>query len=293
MKKLLTIMLLSLCISLLLGTVSQSLAGADSLSIGKPFSLLIKTDFPLAEVVIPDSLTAFRVLNTQIEQDGQGSKATLAIAPLRVGALSFPKLKLKARGILHSGDSTDGFRVYVLATRADADTLLRDIKPALRYKAEAPFWLYLFIFLVCLALATILIIMALNKSPSKKPKPKPAIVPAKKIAPPCLLALRKLEELERSGLAESDVLAYHYQLSMILREFLELSYHFGAMEMTILEIEYALQQSCPEQAEEFLRILRYCDLVKFAKLLPSSAQIGLQTQALRQILIKYISGTNA
>lgn len=293
MKKLLSMVLLSLCMSLLLGTVTQSLADADSLSIGTPFSLEIKTDFPLAAVVIPDSLVEFRVLDTQIQQDGRGSKAKLNIVPLRVGALSFPKLKLRAKGLLHSGGSTDGFRVYVLSTRAEADTLLRDIKPALRYKAELPFWLYLFIFLICLALATILIIMALSKKKPSKPEPKPTFVPAQKFVHPYLLALKKLDELESSGLAESDILSYHYQLSMILREFLEPMYQFGAMEMTILEISDALRVSCPEGAEEFLKILRYCDLVKFAKLIPSSEQIVLQTQALRLSLMAFAPAIHA
>lgn len=293
MKRLMIILLLSLWMSLLLGAVTQSLAGADSLSIGTPFNLVIKTDFPLSEVVIPDSLAEFRVLNTQIRQDGEGSEAKLNIIPLRVGALSFPKLKLKAKGLFQSGGSTDGFRVYVLATRAQADTLLRDIKPAMRYKGEAPFWLYVIIFLGCLILATILIVMALNRKTPAKPVYKPTMVPARKIVPPYLLALKKLDELEQSGLAESDILAYHYQLSMILREFLEHSYQFSAMEMTILEISDALRVRCPERAEEFLRILRYCDMVKFAKLLPSSEQIQLQTQALRLCLMKFVPTINA
>lgn len=293
MKKLFSLLLLTLCISLLLGKVTQSLAHTDSLSIGTPFSLMIETDFSLAEIVIPDSLTAFRVLSTKIQKEGSGSKAELSIVPLRVGALSFPKLKLKGKGLFQSGGSTDGFRVYVLSTRADADTLLRDIKPAMRYKAEAPFWLYLFIFLCCLAIATLLIIMALNKKTPAKPEMKPAFMPPKKLVPPYLLALEKLDELERSGLSESDILAYHYQLSMILREFLEQTYRFGAMEMTILEIADSLRVTCPERAEEFLNILRYCDMVKFAKLIPSPEQIQLQTQALRLCLMKFSPTLNA
>ncbi|MCB5255660.1 MAG: hypothetical protein LHW58_08460 [Candidatus Cloacimonetes bacterium] len=293
MKKLISMVLLSLCMTLLLGRVTQNLVGADSLSIGTPFSLVIKTDFPLSEVVIPDSLSEFRVLDTQIKQHAQGSEARLKIVPLRVGALSFPKLKLKAKGLFQSGASTDGFRVYVLATRALADTLLRDIKPAMRYKGEVPFWLYLIIFLSCLVLATILIVMAFNKKAAAKPAAKPIIVPPKKIVPFYLQALRKLDELESSGLAESDILAYHYRLSMILREFLEHRYQFSAMEMTIMEISDALLVNCPEQAEAFLKILRYCDMVKFAKLLPSPEQIQLQTQALRLCLMKYAPTLNA
>ncbi len=293
MRKLLNIILLSLSAGFLFGSVTQSLAGADSLSIGKPFSLEIKTDFPLAEVVIPDSLSEFRILRSEIQQDGRGSKAKLEIIPLRVGALSFPRLTLKPKGLFHSQSSTDAFRVFVLATRAEADTLLRDIKPALRYKGEFPFWLYIFIFLGILVLATMVIIMSLNKKTATKPAPKPVFIAPKKMVPPYQLALKNLDELEHSGLAESDVLTYHFRLSMILREFLEQTYQFSAMEMTILEISDALRVTCPERAEEFLRILRYCDMVKFAKLKPSIEQIQLQTQALRLCLLKFAPGINA
>lgn len=293
MKRYLSILLLSLSTSLVFGTLTQSLVHADSLSIGSPFSLVIETDFPLSLVVIPDSLTQFRVLKTEIRQQGKGSTAELEIIPLRVGALSFPKLKLKGRGLFQSAESTDGFRVYVLASRAEADTLLRDIKPALRYTMEVPFWVYLFIFLLCLVLAATLIIMAINKKPAARPKPTPAPAPAAVPLSPYLLALQKLDELELSGLAESDPLAYHFRLSMILREFLEQTYQVSAVEMTILEISDALRVCCPQQAEEFLKILHYCDLVKFAKLIPSAEQIQLQTQAMRLCLMAHAPVTYA
>jgi hypothetical protein len=293
MKKQVLLWLIVAGISLLPAEVIQSLVGADSLSLGTPFSLVIKTDFPLAEVVVPDSLTSFRVNDTDIKLDQQGSVAELKIIPLRVGALSFPKLELKARGLLRSGGHTDGFRVFVLSTRAEADTLLRDIKPPLRYRWEPPFWLYLSVVIGSLVLATLLIIMALRKRAPRKTPEKPIIVPAPKLIPPYKTALDKLSKLESSGLAERDVLAYHYELSMILREFLEHTYHFSAIEMTMSEIADSLNVLRPEQSVEFLDILRYCDLVKFAKLESSVERIQLQTQALRLALMQYAQRIDA
>ncbi len=286
MKKLSLILTLILMMAILGAEIRQSLVGADSLSIGTPFSLVIQTDFPISEVVIPDSLSSFRVLHTDIRQQGEGSRAELRIVPLGVGALSFPKLDLKARGLLRFGGSTDAFRVYVLATRAEADSLLRDIKPPERYRWQLPFWLYLIIFLGCLVLASILIIKAFTKKARPTPAPKPIPSTPKKIVPAYKVALRKLDALEQSALAETDPMDYHYQLSMILREFLEHGLYFNAMEMTTTEIEGMMRILKPPNATELLDILRYCDRVKFARMIPTPEQIRSQTQALRICLLQ-------
>lgn len=290
MKKYMLMMLAMLSLGLLPGKVTQSLVGADSLSLGSIFSFVIETDFTISEIVIPDSLSSFRVLDTELRHEESGSQAELSIMPLRVGALSFPKLELKAKGLFTSGGHTDGFRVYVLTTRADADTVLRDIKPPLRYRWQPPFWLYLFVFLAILVLATLLVILALQKKPAAPEPPQRIVVPEKKLIPPYKTALDKLDKLEKSGLAESDILAYHYQLSLILREFLEHTYHFNAIEMTLSEIEEHLAVLQPKQYKEYIAILRYCDQVKFAKLAPTPERIQLQTQALRLCLIQSVQG---
>jgi len=88
-------------------------------------------------------------------------------------------------------------------------------------------------------------------------------------------------------MAQSDMLGYHYRQSMILREFLEHSYHFNAMEMTTSEIQESLKVLNPPLKDDFLSILRYCDRVKFAKVRPSDDEIKLQTQALRLCLLSY------
>ncbi|MCD8481125.1 MAG: hypothetical protein LRZ88_13600 [Candidatus Cloacimonetes bacterium] len=50
-------------------SVTQSLSGADSLSIGDSFALEIRTDFTLQEVVVPDTLKDFRVLRSQLKTE--------------------------------------------------------------------------------------------------------------------------------------------------------------------------------------------------------------------------------
>jgi hypothetical protein len=278
------ILLLLLLIHPLQGRVWQSLNSADSLSIGDSFELIIETDFKIHDIIVPDSLKHFRILTRDIQDSHEGSRASLRIAVLNVGALSFPKLGLQDPD--GEAGSTDAFRVHVLATRAESDSLLRDIKAPQRYPWELPFWLYLVIALVIVALAMYLLITALNKPQPKEPA-KPAVIkPSAPPVPAWKKALAKLEELRRSNLAERDILSYHYRLSAILREYLEESYKFNALEMTTGEIRQILRHQPLVQAGDTIDILEYCDGVKYAKGQPSTEQIILQTQALQLYLLK-------
>lgn len=267
-------------------SVTQSLSGADSLSIGDSFALEIRTDFTLQEVVVPDTLKDFRMLRSQLKQSAEGSFASLQIAVLNTGALSFPKLDLKHSNPNLGEQSTDAFRVHVLAIRAESDTLLRDLKAPMKYPFELPFWLYLLLGLICLGIAIYLLIKAMRKPAQAKPVPLPKATPVAPPIPAWKKALVRLEELRLSGLAEGDILAYHYRLSAILREYLEEQYRFNAMEMTTSEIRHQLRKWKELSFGDALSILDYCDTVKFAKVQPSAEQITLQTQALQLYLMR-------
>jgi hypothetical protein len=285
MKRLLPLILLCL-IGMLNASVSQSLSEADSLSIGDSFKLEIRTDFALREVVVPDTLKDFRVLKAELQQRAEGSTASLQIAVLNTGALSFPKLELKHSVPDLGAQSTDAFRVHVLATRAESDTLLRALKAPKKYPWELPVWLYLLLGMICLGIAIYLLIIAMRKPAKAKPLPLPKAKPEAPPIPAWKKALAKLEDLRQSGLAERDILAYHYQLSAILREYLEEQYRFNAMEMTTSEIRVSLRKWPELSSSEALSILEYCDAVKFAKGQPNAEQITLQTQALQLYLMR-------
>jgi len=86
-----------------------------------------------------------------------------------------------------------------------------------------------------------------------------------------ILALGKLEALERAGLwQKGQVKAYYSELGDILRTYLEQRFVFLALEMTTRELELALGhipelETFRSRSVEFLQL---ADLVKFAKLLP-------------------------
>ncbi|MCB5256299.1 MAG: hypothetical protein PHT61_08170 [Candidatus Cloacimonetes bacterium] len=283
MKKHILILFLILTGVYLSAQIKQSLSGVDSLKVGMPFELRIETGFPLKEIEIPDTLQQFRVLEQNIQPLGEGSIARLSIVPLRTGTLSFPKLDLKRAGLLGPGASTDAFRVFVLRSRAEADTLLREIKPLRRYPLQIEFWLYMLLLLFALALAIILLI------PTKKKNRKPPVVIKAKpdpveIVPPHLKALKALDELEQSGLMYRDYLSYHFRLSMILREYLEARFGFGATQMTGSEIAENLNVLNFVPKRDYMDILHYCDMVKFAKARVEIEEVLSKTAALRHLL---------
>ncbi len=108
-------------------------------------------------------------------------------------------------------------------------------------------------------------------------------------SPPILtaaqLAARKLNELSNKNLWEQgSVKAYYIELTDILRDYLESIYKVQAHEQTSDEIFASLHQhQLPESAIDSLKkILPLADLVKFAKLDPSST---VNQQCLQDALI--------
>jgi hypothetical protein len=88
------------------------------------------------------------------------------------------------------------------------------------------------------------------------------------------VALEKLDQLERDSLLEAGGhQEYHTRLSEILREFLGARISAGVLEMTTAEIAVLLADRHREvgsHAESILTILGEMDLVKFARLAPST-----------------------
>jgi hypothetical protein len=91
--------------------------------------------------------------------------------------------------------------------------------------------------------------------------------------PPDQWALRELERI--SGLplnSQTDMEQFHLQLSDVVRKFMELRFQLPAPEQTTAEFVIEMQRSThlqPEQRETLRSLLEHCDLVKFARLLPS------------------------
>lgn len=255
-------------------TITQELAGVDSLNVGIPFTFTIISNYSIKGVSIPDTLESFSVIQSKKADDDKTWKLT--IVPLKTGALSFPRLQVLPVESGVVAGFTDAFRVYVLSVLAEGDTLLRDIKPLERYPLQPSLWLYLLLVLVVLGLA---IYLFLKRQKPKPSQPTVATIPIPKQIPAWETALASLEALLLENLLESgEVLKFHFRISDILRIFLEGTYHFPALEMTVSEIVAYINKHNISHNDDLRSFLTYCDLVKFAKAEPSLAEIQQRVQ---------------
>ncbi|MDD4309505.1 MAG: hypothetical protein PHO32_03930 [Candidatus Cloacimonetes bacterium] len=278
----------------LCGNINQELVGADSLYIGSPFSFIIHADYTIESIPIPDTLESFAVIRNQ-QLSGKPNSWELKLAPLRTGALSFPKLPVLSSKKTETIDSTDAFRVYVLSTLAEGDTLLRDIKPLERYPFQLHFLVYVLLILIALGLLTYIVIMWRKRKKMQKQAQKVATTPQiiEKPIPAWQIAVAELENLLKENLVDKgDILRHHFRLSEILRRFLESRYRFAALEMTVSEIAQYMGIHRIYLQDEVLSFLVYCDMVKFAKAQPALNEIAERGNWLMNYFLSFRDASN-
>jgi hypothetical protein len=113
--------------------------------------------------------------------------------------------------------------------------------------------------------------------------------------PPLNIALKKLKNLDSGDVTSENVKTFYFELSQIIREFLEHEYFIRVLEMTTEEIREVLPQFEGEKEweESLMNLLERADKVKFAKdepdpkLLSSDLESGVEVvrQAHREWII--------
>lgn len=99
------------------------------------------------------------------------------------------------------------------------------------------------------------------------------------------LALNQLKhsDLIRKGLVKQ----YFFQMSEILRRYIERRFHIRALESTTYELMNELKPVINQEHYQLLdEILPFCDLVKFAKYVPTPLEIIEQTNQAKTIIDK-------
>jgi hypothetical protein len=134
------------------------------------------------------------------------------------------------------------------------------------------------------ALAAAAVLIALARRPRRKraaPSPPPL--------PPDVLALRALDDLERSNLAAlGEVKEHFYRLSAILREYVEARFGLAAPDMTSEEFLEATAASSvlPASHRDSLReFMRVCDLARYARVEPGRTEIDSTLEAARRFVL--------
>ncbi len=272
----------------MLAGISQSLEGVDSLTVGSRFKLIVKADFAINRVVIPDSLREFEVVSNQrITKNADFPYVELTIVPLQTGALSFPPLVVEPVIPTAQSYNTDRFRINVLEVRAKEDETLRDIKPPKRYPWQKDWWLYLVALLIAIMAGIwhLSRYLASRKKPVRvveAPKPKVAERPLE----PWELALQRLEQVLALNLAEKGQMTeLHFRIAQILRAYLEQVYRFPALEMTTNEILQSLYRIQVSRLLEIRAFLQACDVIKFAKGSTEPGEVETRINWLREYFV--------
>lgn len=130
---------------------------------------------------------------------------------------------------------------------------------------------YLYIFLA--ALAVIIIIIFVFKFLKKRKEPEQIITPLRPAHETALEALRNL--LNKHYLTTGKVREYYFELSDIVRHYVEYRFQLRAPEMTTEEFLSKLKDSNVLNAGQKALLkdfLSHCDMVKFARYLPDEKE---------------------
>ncbi len=158
---------------------------------------------------------------------------------------------------------------------------LRDIKPPLFFKADYTI-LIIILALIIIAAAALLIIYLLKKRQHKKPK---ETIPPKKAHE---IAYELLNRLKAKNLpASGRVKEYYFEISKIVRSYIENRFSLKAPEMTTEEFLYSLKDSgilSGAQKNLVKEFLSQCDMVKFAKYGPTEEEIDTSFTSAKRLV---------
>ncbi len=212
-------------------------------------------------------------------------QARLIVALYKTGEFEFPPLPISLR-------SPDGKEIKLASrpVKIDIQSVLVNKDPQLKgLKKQAEIqepvrWL------LWLASAFLLVILALLAWWLHRRRRPPVHLPDQPEVDPLVLAEADLRDLIRRDLLEKGFVKQFYViLSDIVKRILEAGYAIHTIEKTTSEIMDELQhgQAASPAAEDFQRVaslLSECDLVKFAKYVPSRAEIDSTVKSSYQIL---------
>lgn len=270
----------------------------NQITAAEAVELTLHVEYPEdAEVAIPasrDELGEFLVESFAVEPPRLVADGTLAIAqhmtlaPAKAGDLVIPALRASATlsdgRMLSLGTEDVLITVSSLlaATEDGGEPALRDIAEPL----EAPIPLAWKLGALLAVLAVIASLFWLHRRrKNKQVSPAPAVV-----IPPGEAALRRLDDLAAGGLLEEgDYRRYHFELSDILRQYIERRFSIRAQEQTTDEFLARLPSHRVFNSQQQVLLqdfLQRSDLVKFAKYAPPAEQSRDAAQACRLFIVE-------
>lgn len=233
--------------------------------------------FPGPEIPGPPLPSGQRPAQTAGGQQPAGTShhhARVVVAAYKTGELTFPSLQLTLRDA--AGQETHlqspPAKILIQSVLTEKDQNLTDLKKQAEIPEPSRWLLWVALGLVALLLAGLAWWLYQRRTrPSAVPYSGPQMDPFQ-------LAEAELRDLLGRGLLEKSLIKQFYvALSEIVKRVLEAGYDIPAIERTTDEILEALrsEDSTPVPLDELESVgsfLGACDLVKFAKCIPSPAE---------------------
>lgn len=226
------------------------------------------------------NLGGFQIREYNVEkprkEEGQiVSEAVYTIATFFVGEFDIPPLTIYYQfpgDTIHQSLTTEKIHIVVESLKASEAGDIREVKPPL--EIERGWWIlwrWIFLGLFILLGGLIAYIIYRRKKSGKR------IIPIREEPPrpPHEIALEALQTLKESDFLESgQIKEYYIQISEIIRQYIGGRYFVVAMEMTTTEVLSGLKKEelSVEHFEMFEAFLHRCDLVKFAKYIPTDQE---------------------
>jgi hypothetical protein len=223
----------------------------------------------------------YKVYDPENADDQVKEKIEYLISTFDTGEYEIPELMIE---YTVADDSTiftiksEPITVTVESLNPDEAGDIRDIKPPLLPPPNYGTYItYGSILLILIALAILLLYFLKRRRQGKSLLPRKQ----KPIRPAHEIAMEELERLVAAGLLNrGEVKEYYIQLSDIIRQYIENRFYIPALEMTTGQLITVMSsEGLDEEYIDMMRIfLDQCDLVKFAKYIPTEQENNETTQ---------------
>ena len=272
-KTVLILIVLMLTMILFAQVLDQKIEKPSKLFVGTPFSLYVEITSAISDSIYApqiDSIDVFFPMGEPqqqelIQDDVKKNIIKMTFQAFDTGDYTFPSLEFMVKS--DSRDTiltTRDFVVIINSVLPDSANVIKDIARPLSLKLG--FWDF---FIPIAGIIIIIAFIIFLKKFFTKPE-QPAEIPKFtdnrpiwKIAHEMLIEL-----LNKKLLDKGENIEYYYQLSLILRYFIERHYRINALEMTTSEIRYNLKLDDSREKGDILKLLTESDKVKFAKYIP-------------------------
>lgn len=282
MKKLfIGIIFLLLCKPLFAGPIELKVkVDRDKITIGDriKYEVIVEYDngVEIEPYAVGKNLGEFEIKDYKIEppqkiKSGKlVSKGMYIIATFTTGEFTIPGLKIKYKDLNKQEKEilSDEIKIKVESVKPNPEDK-DDIRP-LKDPAEIKDKLWVWVFIAFILLIASIAAFAYLKKKKEEAKPALPPRPAEEIARDSLRALAEMRLIEKGLVKE-----YYIRLSDIIRTYIENRYRIFAMDRTTWELFQEMKSKRIERlhVDRINDFLEECDMVKFAKYMPSQKEI--------------------